>query len=389
MKKEISKLLVLSYYNPWISGGGHRPVCLLEEEIKKGRHIVFVYVSDSETDNISNFELAKNEKLMLVRFSFKDFCIIPENETALDKLQGIRNIFTLIDWWKPQFIRSHNPVREYIPVLEYAKSIGLPHIYDQMDYWRGFPVQPWGEDTEETYLCLATEIVTISYWLQRNTQTKKDLYVIPNGIKQSFLDELQCDDLNEVLENSRSEVKTVLYVGAIWPEWFDWDIVKYIVEKRPDYQFVFIGSFLANKEENDGRDVAQLVAKLSLNKNVTFLGQIPHHKLIPWLKKAHVGIIPFTMTPLIEACSPLKCYEYLAAYLPTVSTYLPEIDGFPSVNIVKDKEHFLYQIDACLSNERTMYDLVEIQDFIYGNTWERRVEEFDKIEVKAIERLGG
>ena len=29
------KILILAYYNPWISGGGHRPICLCEEDIAR------------------------------------------------------------------------------------------------------------------------------------------------------------------------------------------------------------------------------------------------------------------------------------------------------------------------------------------------------------------
>lgn len=386
--EEINKLLVLSYYNPWVSGGGHRPICVLEEEVKKERKVLFIYLSDSESDNMNNFKLYRNKNLLLFRYESKTEMIIPINESAKKIIIEPINIYIFINEWKPQFIRSHNPVYEYIPILEFAKKMGLPHIYDQMDYWEGFPVKPWGENTEKRYIDLATECITISNWLKRNTIANKVLHVIPNGIKQSFLDELEYVDLSTIIEKSLKRKRVVLYVGAIWPAWFDWKLVEYIVRQRPNYKFVFIGSYKASKEENDGRNVEQLVDKLGKNENVSFLGQIPHHKLIPWLKEADVGIIPFVRSSLIEACSPLKCYEYLAAYLPVVSTHLPEIDGFPSVSTVKDKESFLKKLDYYLLNARTTQELLKMREFIENNTWERRLEEFDYVEKKAMRLIG-
>ena len=38
--------------------------------------------------------------------------------------------------------------------------------------------------------------------------------------------------------------KTVVYSGAIWPEWFDWDIMSYLIEMRPQYDFLMIGAYM-------------------------------------------------------------------------------------------------------------------------------------------------
>ena len=47
------KILILAYYNPWISGGGHRPICLCEEDIARGDEVVFLFESDSEIDQMN------------------------------------------------------------------------------------------------------------------------------------------------------------------------------------------------------------------------------------------------------------------------------------------------------------------------------------------------
>ena len=44
------RIVVLSYYNPWICGGGHRPICFLEQDLEKGNEVVFVFESPAETE---------------------------------------------------------------------------------------------------------------------------------------------------------------------------------------------------------------------------------------------------------------------------------------------------------------------------------------------------
>ena len=61
------KILILAYYNPWISGGGHRPICLCEEDIARGDEVVFLFESDSEIDQMKKFSLFNSHRLRLLR----------------------------------------------------------------------------------------------------------------------------------------------------------------------------------------------------------------------------------------------------------------------------------------------------------------------------------
>ena len=381
----ISKIMVLSFYTPWVSGGGHRPVCFLEEDIRKGRSIIFVYVSESEIELIKDHKLAYKPNLELAKYDQKSNSL---SFYDVDKEEYYRtvdlNTFTLE--WNPDVVRSHNPVQDYISFLRFCAENSIPHVYDQMDYWDGFPVKPWGEGTERKYIELASSCVTISNWLE-NRNEDKNMRVIPNGIKRTFLDKLMEPDVSKVVAHFDNLDDCVLYVGAIWPEWFDWDVVKYIVKERPEYKFVFIGPYISSEEENDGRPVENIVKEVSKLGNVMFLGQIPHEDIIPWLKKSKVGIIPFVVNEVTEACSPLKCYEYLSAYLPVVSSALPEIVDCPSVSLTYSKEEFLREIDRYINAKRKKEDFIKIKEFNLQNTWECRSDIMDDVEITAIRKV--
>lgn len=375
------KVVVLSYYNPWISGGGHRPVCFLEEDLKKGHEVVFIFESLAEAECMPSFGLYKNPNLKLVRRDKHSGAFETMNSQAKD----IVSEDYLLDAWKPDYIRSHNPVGSYIELLKRCKEKKIPHLYDQMDYWDGFPVQPWGECTEDAYIDLAVSNMTISNWLVKKNSLKtiKPFALIPNAIKENFAEELSIS-YREVEQRNLRERKTVVYSGAIWPEWFDWNIMSYLIEMRPQYDFLMLGAYNPSSDEDDGRNVKEIVAKLKTFDNVSFLGQISHMELIPHLQSSNVSIIPFVVNDVTEACSPLKCFEYLGASLPVVTTALPEIKDYPMVFTAHSKEKFLELIDSLFRCGITEEQYLEMKMFVDNNTWKARS---NALEAVAIDML--
>ena len=363
------KIVVLSYYNPWISGGGHRPVCFLEEDLKKGHEVVFIFESLAETECMLSFRLYNNPKLKLVIRDKYSGAFEAMNLQA----QDIISEDYLLDVWKPDYIRSHNPVGSYIELLKRCKEKNIPHLYDQMDYWDGFPVQPWGECTEDAYIDFAVRNTTISNWIvvKNSLKTTKPFTIIPNAIKESFAEKLFVP-YSDVEQRNILSRKTVVYSGAIWPEWFDWNIMSYLIEMRPQYDFLMIGAYNPSSDEDDGRNVKEIVARLKEFDNVTFLGQISHMELIPHLQRSNVSIIPFVVNDVTEACSPLKCFEYLGASLPVITTALPEIKDYPMVFTAHSKEEFLELLDSLIQCGITEEQYVEMKTFVNNNTWKAR-----------------
>lgn len=375
------KVVVLSYYNPWISGGGHRPVCFLEEDLKKGHEVVFIFESLAETECMLSFRLYNNPNFKLVRRDKYSGAFEAMNVQA----QDIISEDYLLDVWKPDYIRSHNPVGSYIELLKRCKEKNIPLLYDQMDYWDGFPVQPWGECTEDAYIDFAVSNTTISNWLveKNSLKTTKPFAMIPNAIKENFAEKLFVP-YNEVEQRNIRNRKTVVYSGAIWPEWFDWNVMSYLIEMRPQYDFLMIGAYNPSSDEDDGRNVKEIVARLKEFDNVTFWGQISHMELIPHLQRSNVSIIPFVVNDVTEACSPLKCFEYLGASLPVVTTALPEIKDFPMVFTAHSKEEFLELLDSLIQCGITEEQYVEMKTFVNNNTWKARSNALEAIALDML-----
>ena len=283
--------------------------------------------------------------------------------------------YELLIQWRPNYIRSHNPVENFIELLRLSKNMNIIHIYDQMDFWDAFPVQPWGTNTESEYIKLSTACVTISKYLQNKNPS---FYLIPNGIKNSFLSKIHLN-YDKIISRSKEKTKRIIYSGAIWPDWFDWSIVKDLIKLRPQYKFIFVGSYIPSTDEDDNRNVSKIVSDLSKYSNVEFLGQVSHEQIIPLLQTSHAAIIPFVVNSVTEACSPLKLYEYLGAFLPTVSTMLPEISGCPLLELANNNQDFIHKLDLCVNMEISPKIYEDTDSFIHKNTWKNRIKMYDDI----------
>lgn len=103
------------------------------------------------------------------------------------------------------------------------------------------------------------------------------------------------------------------YHGSLYGDWFDWDALRAVATDRPGDRVVVIG------------DIPDALPPLP--DNVHFLGLKPHGELPDYLACFDVAIIPFAVTPVTHAVSPLKAYEYLACGVPVAAPPLIALEG--------------------------------------------------------------
>lgn len=139
------------------------------------------------------------------------------------------------------------------------------------------------------------------------------------------------------------------FFGAV-SSWLDFNLIKGIASKRPEWSFVFLGA------------VDTDVSLLAGIRNIYLNGMVPYEKLPSYAAAFDVGIIPFQVNELTASVNPLKLLEYLACGLPVVSTALPEVLKFSDVvYIAENAGGFISAIEKALSENS-------------GNLKSRRVE---------------
>ena len=106
-------------------------------------------------------------------------------------------------------------------------------------------------------------------------------------------------------------------------------------------------------------------------------GEIPYEQVPAFLAQMDVVTIPFKIIPIIQACDPVKFYEYSALGKPTVTTPLPELARADHLAFfAKDAQEFISQIDNAYKMEDDVHFIEELQDFAKENTWTHRAEQF-------------
>ncbi|MBI3161134.1 MAG: polysaccharide pyruvyl transferase CsaB, partial [Chloroflexi bacterium] len=111
----------------------------------------------------------------------------------------------------------------------------------------------------------------------------------------------------------------VAYHGAL-AQWIDYDLLRMIADEG-SYELVLIGHEHDGEFEKSG---------LKSHPRVHFLGSKHYVDLNKYAVHYDIAILPFKRTPLTDAVSPVKIFEYMAALKPVVTTNLRECRKYKS-----------------------------------------------------------
>ncbi len=124
----------------------------------------------------------------------------------------------------------------------------------------------------------------------------------------------------------------------------DWKLIKGIANARPEWNLVFVGPT---------PDKSAVVSTQSI-PNIHFTGAFDHSKMPSVLKSFDIGIMPYFDNDFFRYSNPLKFYEYAAAGLRTVSSYMKELETFPReiIRIVpNDISEWIDAIESMLASD--------------------------------------
>jgi glycosyltransferase involved in cell wall biosynthesis len=199
---------------------------------------------------------------------------------------------------------------------------------------------------------------------------EKSVYLIPNGVEYGHFHIQR--DYDDIPSNIKSIIKKgnpiIGYYGA-FAKWFDYELVKEMAKKRPNYEIILIGVDYDGDMRNQG---------LEKFKNIHYLGGKKYPILPKYAVWFDVATIPFVLNKITESTSPIKIFEYMALGKPIVTTDLRECRKYKSVLIGKDYEDFIEKIDEALKlrDDPTYLGLLDKE--AKENTWEDRARKIDE-----------
>jgi glycosyltransferase involved in cell wall biosynthesis len=183
--------------------------------------------------------------------------------------------------------------------------------------------------------------------------------LLPNAVNLKLFDrEKRYDEPHDLPAGD----PRILYIGALWGEWFDWDLLEKMAQTYPDSAVTLIGDY---------RGQSPFEAP-----NVHFLGLKPQTTLPAYLQHSDVSIIPWEISPITQATSPLKVFEYLAMKVPVVAPRITPLIDLPYVFTAASHEEFIGNIDK--ARNCVMEDGV-LDAFIRENSWEARIDKLAQV----------
>jgi glycosyltransferase involved in cell wall biosynthesis/SAM-dependent methyltransferase len=256
---------------------------------------------------------------------------------------------------KPLIAIAEFPHPNFLQPMMFLKIYGAKLVYDLIDDWSSSLGGDWyTEDIEKEFIDSCDLLVASATTLQESLckKSSRQVLLVPNAVNTRLFKHGSYSMPSDMVIGS----PTLIYTGALWGEWFDWDLLTLLAESYPKSSVVVIGDYRGQCPKS--------------LPNLHFLGLKPQSSLPAYLAFADVALIPFKVSDLTQAVSPLKVFEYLAMGVPVVSTPLRELENLPYVYTGESHQQFIDQISVAVANQ---VDREIVAQFVKLNSWKQRV----------------
>lgn len=257
------------------------------------------------------------------------------------------------------------------------KSKVIYYCVDEMCAFKGVPRQIVSrlddELTKEADIVFAVSNALFEKKRVLNNRT----YYSPHGVDFNLFNKAftEKDRIERPRDLMAIHGPIIGFYGLISNDWLDYDLIRYVAGKRPEWSFVFIGKV-------DKGNVPPPEAK-----NIHYLHTKPYEELYKYSRYFDVAILPFNVNKLTIHSHPLKILEYLSAGKAVVSMLIPEISRYKDVvETASSHEEFLVKIEKCLKDGCD--DMAKIRaDFASSHSWENRFNEVCRIAHESTDVL--
>lgn len=393
----LSKINIFSYFDIKIQGKKYSKIF---DDILSGNYDRIIIWKSSFGWNVPLFQRPQHISVNLAK---QNCLVFYEVTTMTDNVNNIKKLFDnlfLINFTnisikkllfsklekinKPKYIQIYStdftmPLEELKEYINNGFKIIYEYIDDLSPEIVGAKEIPKNQLDKYNYMLKDTEniftIVTASEIEKDVLQKRGDekLAFSCNGVN---IEHFKNIDTNFIFDEEYKKIietdKPIIgYYGAL-ASWFDYDLIKYLAEQRPNYNIVLLGVKYDSSLD-----------KANLNKysNIFFLGSKDYNVLQNYASKFSVCTIPFLINDITNATSPVKLFEYMALSKPIVTTAMPECKKYNSVFISNNFDEFVTLIDNSINIKNSEYfNLLEKEAL--ENTWYKKA----KIIIELIEK---
>ena len=335
------------------TGGGARWTQIALEMIRHRKLVVFIHKFPKYERKNLNLSIRHPNLIVSSLADFRWRKLLEEHAGILKT----RPIMALVE----------TPLEEFLPIVQEVVKISGTVIYDLIDDWSTSLGQPWYAEATEKALIDSSQVLTATApVLQQRLErlSRRKVHLLPNAVNSYLFDPSR---YYSVPADMPIGDWLVIYVGALWGEWFDWDLLDQVARAYPEAAVVVVGDYAGQH--------------LHPPPNLHFLGLKPQRELPAYLAHVEVAMIPWKVTPITRATSPLKVYEYIAMRKPVVAPDLPPLHNLPGVTLADGIDDFISKVGAAA---QFPVDGEAAASFVENNCWQRRVTEL--LELARIAR---
>ena len=324
------------------TGGGARCTQLSLELLRQGYAVVFI----NKYPKYESLHLKLNlNHPNLITSALSDF-----------NWERFLKQYALLLEGKPLAALVEFPLGDFLPLIERLRSQSAVVVYDLLDAWDTSLGGQWYSKEIEMKVIASSQVLlaTETSLAERLEQISgRHVTLLPNAVNSRLFDPTQSYPRPADFPEA---AWAILFIGAMWGEWFDWDLLARCAASYPEAALVAVGDYHGQLS--------------TAPPNLYFLGLKPQRALPAYLAHADVAIIPWKVTPVTQATSPLKVYEYLAMRKPVVAPDLRPLHGLPGVFPTADQAAFIAKVGQA---RRIVLPEQEIARFITENNWQARV----------------
>lgn len=284
-------------------GGGSRGAQLALELLRRGLHVTYatVFSAQESTDLGLRYLHPRLEQVRAVEF---------EPLTWAARLaSGERTLL----------IELPHPVA--VQVAKSFTRLGGKTIYDLVDDWSAPMLggEWYRPELEDELIAMADGLAgSAPDLLERFASSRRPAALVPNGVNTPLFGRQPGPTPADF---PAGEGPVLGYHGSLYGAWMNWHGLAEAARRHPQARVVMIGDDKGHPK---------------LPPNVFFLGLKPQAVLIDYLARFDVGLLPFEVSSVTHAVSPLKVYEYLAAGVPVAAPPLRSLEGLAGISMDVD-----------------------------------------------------
>ena len=325
--------------------------------------------------SLFNSFLPKHIKSNIWEYTPVHFYPFKFNLSIPRKLELISHLYRLKTFVRnnPYVLFINNPdLRFQYPLDNLRKSAALT-IFDFSDDFIELPastykISNWNSNINK-YARSADLVLAINDHVKNKYLfLNKNIYVVRNATNYFNFNRNTYNQIKRFDKMKEKGTPIVGYIGSFHEGRINKDLLLYLLENRPNWEFVFIviskSKFIDNFIKYD---------------NFHLLDPVDYQVLPDYINYFDAAIVPFKINEQTKGNDLLKFHDYLSMGKPVVTTNIGGAEDLKDVvYIAENNNNFIESIENALSNNAS--DIITLrQKTAMSNSWHLRIKQVEQL----------